>query len=81
MSGFNEILVDVNDKKQEMYSSKEIAIKNGVSFGLVAKNRLYYWIGQKNVQICKLPELTNGSPAWKNSISVDLSSFFYSTTI
>ena len=37
MSGFNEILVDVNDKKQEMYSSKEIAIKNGVSFGLVAK--------------------------------------------
>ena len=56
--------------------SKEIAIKNGVSFGLVAKNRLYYWIGQKNVQICKWLQLTNGSPAWKNSISVDLSSFY-----
>ena len=66
----------VNDKKHEMYWSKEIAIKNGVSFGFFAKNRLYYWIGQKNVQIWELPQLTNGSPAWKNSISVDLSSFF-----
>ena len=66
----------VNNKKHEMCWSKEIAIKNGVSFGLVAKNRLYCWIGQKNVQICKLPQLTNGSPAWKNSISVDLSSFY-----